>query len=253
MLQPVLNLVSVSDPASAIVVVDGTGNYSASNPGGFGSPNPTFAAIANILLQVSSFKDLNSIQSLLLDSTQKAALFGAGLTLSGEDFSFGTDVFDDAVYNIGYYILYSEAATMGITAGSKQFTLTGASTIFENAVGFIMPALSTTKLYLIDRTKTLDSAGGWVTTAFDATTGGAVIQIAYEGNLKIPVYKQGYRCLIEDLGLWSELGCQDLNFRDVLTRYMYKLSLEAKFTEGYVYDAHNLIIKFAAYCSTCSC
>lgn len=251
-LKPAISLLSIADPAASIVVQDSTGNYSGTNLGGFGAPNPLYADLAGVLLRLSSFKDLTTYSDLKLDAGQQAAFYGAGLTLAPESFAL-TSLFEDAVYDLKSFLLFPQVTQITFTAGSKQFTMAAASTVFADAVGFIIPALDGAKLYLIDRTKTLDGAGGWVTTALPSTGSPATVQVAYEGDLKIAVYKAGNGCLLRDLGIWSEMGCEGVNFRDVMKRYMMKISLEAKFSKGYVYDTHNLIVKLADYCDTTDC
>ena len=249
-LKPVLSLVGIADPASTITVKDGTGNYSGTNTGGFGAPNPLYADLAGVIIKLTSFKDLTAYSSFKLTAPQQALLFGAGLPLESANFaSFSTSsIFDDAVYDLRYYLLYPLVAQASFVAASKQFTLADAVTVFADAVGFVIPSFSEGRIYMIDKTKLLDGVGGYTTEALPDIATPVTIQVVYEGDLKIAVYKQGNTCLLRDLGVWSENGCQGIEFRD-----MMKIALEAKFSKGYVYDAHNLITKLASYCDLNEC
>ena len=53
-LKPKLTLVEVSDPATDLIVKDGTGNYAVDNPGGFGAPNPLFADLDGVILKMAN-------------------------------------------------------------------------------------------------------------------------------------------------------------------------------------------------------
>jgi hypothetical protein len=259
-LLPVLSLVGIADPAATVTVKDGTGNYDAvTNPGGFGAPNPTYAALAGVILKMASFSNLDSYSTNRLSVDDQAAIFSAdGLVIGGASYSglLTEGVFPDGVYEILHNLVYPEAEEISFTALTKQFTLTGASTIFASAVGFVIPAYSESKIFYIDRSKTLNGTGGYITEAFpEGITVPAVIEVVYQGDLKIAILKEGNRCLLRDIGVWTENGCKDLEFRDILNRYMQKIAIETKFTQGYVYDAHNMIINLASYCdlTTCGC
>ena len=160
------------------------------------------------------------------------------------------------MYGLKYNLLYTGVGSITFTTGSKQFSLTNADTIFASAVGFVLPS-NTSKVYYIDRTKTLNGSGGWVTEILPTGTTVAFEQ-AYEGDLKLLIDKAGDRCLTEDIAIWANDGCQDDNFRNIWTRYRQRIALLSKFSQGYLNDANKLAISLAAYCdsstsTSCSC
>jgi hypothetical protein len=251
-LTPVLKLVSIAQDASSITVADGTGAYHATtNPGGFGGPNPTSVDMVAAVIRMASYSSLNAYSSKRFAKTN--LLTEAGQVLQKGDFPAanpGATLFPDSVYNAKYHPVYAGTGTISYTAGSKEFTLTNASTILAfPVVGIIIPSVDNSRVYFIDRTKTLNGSGGSVTEAFPNTAGNALAyEIVYEGDLKILVSKAGDNCLTEDLGIWAENDCQDDEFRDVWRRYRMKIAMSNKFTKGYLFDAHNLAVKLASYC-----
>lgn len=250
MLIPALQLVGISDPAASIAVKDATGDYSGSNPGGYGSPNPAKADITSTIIQLNTFSNPGVyLVKLLADASD---LFTTdGLTLTPADFG-GGGVFEDGVYDVKYNLAFA-GSNITFTAKSKQFTYTGADTAFANAVGFIITAYDTKKIFYIDNTKTLSSTGGYVTEALPSFTNPTAIQVVYEGDLKFIITKAGNTCLLNDIALWSDEGCHGTDFRDVWKRYKMKIAMETKFTGGYIYDAHNLAVKLSSYCNQTSC
>lgn len=246
-LQPILKLLDVADDATSITVQDATGNYSGSNTGGFGSPNPTKGSVSGIILQLYSMADTTVYVPYRLLST--ANIFGTGEILTADKFpgiTTGT-VYKDGVYGIKFNVLYSGVGSISYIAGTKQFSLTNADSIFAAAIGFILPD-NTSKIYYIDRTKTLDASGGYVTSALPLTGSPASYELTYEGDLKLLVDKAGDKCLVEDIGIWANEGCKDDNFKNIWTRYMQKIALKNKFTQGYLTDAHKLAVALENYC-----
>ena len=245
-LLPILTLLNVAKDATTITVVDGTGNYSGSNTGGFGSPNPLKVDVTGAILSLYTITDPDILVNYRLTSTTD--LFAAGETVLAESFSGITTgtTFRDGVYGIKYNLLYSQTATIAFTEGSYAFTLTGASTIFATAVGFIFDGSS--KIYYIDRTKTLNGTGGSVTEAFDSTGSETSFEISYESDLKLLIDKAGDRCLTEDIGIWAQLGCKDDNFKNIWVRFKQRIALRSKFSQGYLYDAQRLAVSLSSYC-----
>lgn len=254
MLIPVLNLLQVASDGSSIQLVDVTGNYSVSNPGGFGTPNPAQGAITAIILQLISLNDLSVISSYALTSGERTNLFTpAGAAFPFSDFpSLTPSTYSDGVYDIKYNPCFAGTGTVSYAASAKAFLLTNADTIFAlstGVVGFTLPGSNT--IYYIDRNQPLTNTGGSVTIALPATIGTSVAySIAYEGDLKILVDVAGDRCLTEDIGIWAVGGCIEDNFRDIWKRFAQRIALKSKFTQGYLYDAHELALSLADYCDT---
>lgn len=260
-LLPILQLVSISSTADRIVVKDSTGNYDAStNPGGFGAPNPAISAIRGAIFRLTSFNDLSKIYSYKVPD--HTVLFDAsGITLQPSYFTGGS-VFLDGVYDIKYDLLLTPNTTnvLSFTGGTKQFTLTNASTVFASAVGFYYDG----NIYLIDQSKTLNASGGYVTTVFPGTipvsvnpTGSNPYSVIIEGDLKFLNEQTGNNCLLSDIGIWSNKGCEDENFRDIWSRYKQRIAMKNKFANGYLTDTHRLAVYLSSYCtiysSNCSC
>lgn len=257
-LQPILQLISVASDASNITVRDTTGIYSTANPGGFGTPNPIQAVITSIALNF--YNILTPAVTIAYLVPNVAAFFAADAVLPASLFSGIGALYPDSVYGIKYQLRAAGANTMSYTTASKQFTNTGADVNFApGAVGFIL-ASSPLKVYRIDRTLTLNSAGGFVTEALPVTAGTALsYTIVYEGDLKLLIDKAGDRCLTEDIAIWANNGCQDDNFRNIWGRYKQRVALKSKFTQGYINDAQQLALSLASYCdcsvpyTTCNC
>jgi len=250
-LLPTLSLITVAQDASSITIADVTGDYASNNTGGFGTPNPTKAALSGIILGLYSVADA-TVQAVyrLLDI---APIFlPAGEAYPAIRFSGITTgtTYLDGVYGIKYNLLYTGTGNITFTTGNKQFSLTNADTLFAAAVGFVLPD-DTSKIYYIDRTKTLNSTGGWVTEILPT---GAIVayELVYEGDLKLLVDKAGDRCLTEDIAIWANEGCMDDTFRNIWPRYKQRIALLSKFSQGYLNDAHKLATGLAAYCSTSS-
>jgi hypothetical protein len=246
-LQPTLQLISVADDASSITVKEITGNYSVSNPGGFEAPNPPQAGITGVIIGLYAFSSPDIIVPYRLSGIIN--LFSAGETLLASSFpglSAGT-IFPDKVYGLKYNILYTGTGSITFTGSAKQFTLTNASTVFADAIGFVLPD-NTSKIYYIDRTKTLDAAGGWVTESLPVTGVTVAFEVIYVGDLMILVDKAGARCLTEDIAIWADTGCQDANFKDIWKRYKQQIALKSKFSQNYLNDANMLVTSLATYC-----
>lgn len=255
-LLPSLQVSAVADPAASITVVDTTGNYNAgTNPGGFGTPNTAKGAITAVILELESYSQPGTVYPIAIaDPTNlfstgqvlAAALFAAVNTAAGN--------YDDGVYNLNYYLGYTAGVTMTFAGGATSFLLTGADALFTDAVGFIIPAFSTSFVFLIDRTQSLSSAGGYTTVALPTITQPATIKILYKGSTQFLITKAGASCLQSDIALWSDTGCKGVDFRDIEKRYLQQLAMGVKFSKGLLYDAHNLAVALATYCSdNCNC
>ena len=256
-LLPILTLLDTAKDASSLLVVDGTGNYSSTNTGGFGTPNPLKANVTGAILSLYTICNPNVLVNFRLTTT--AFVLDAGQTISANSFPGITSgsVFKDGVYGIKYNLLYLQSLTLAFTAGSSVFTVTGAATIFAAAVGFVLGNNST--IYYIDRTKALDSSGGSIIGTFDTTGARGAFEVCYAGDLKILVDKAGNKCLVEDIGIWANAGCKDDNFKDIWTRYKQRVAMQSKFTQGYLNDADKLAHNLSNYCDCqtpyipCSC
>jgi len=245
-LLPVLSLVSISDDASSIVVKDTTGAYSSTNPGGYGAPNPETADIAAVILQGGYFADLTAYHSYAPDLFYN--LFTDGLAVGASNLGFSS-IFADGVYDIKYDVVFTSLGSLTITPGGTHFTLSGASTIFATAAGFVLPDNDPTIVYYIDRTRTLNGSGGYVTAAFSDTTASQAYQVTYESNLKLLIPKAGDKCLAKDIAAWADTGCPDGDFKRIWERRRQKIARDVKFSQGMYYDSHNLAVKLASYCS----
>ena len=162
-------------------------------------------------------------------------------------------VLKDGVYEVIYDVAgprVSDAVT--ITPLDTSFLLTNANTLLQTAVGFILPDVDPAKVWYVDRTKSLSSAGGSVTEKFPDTGVITVFdcQFVYESDLKILISAAGNACLVQDIGKWADCQCpENTDFRDIWKRQTYKIARDTKFSQNLYYDAHNLAVKLASYCS----
>lgn len=230
-----------SSKSTGIKVYDSTGVYNAStNPGGYGAPNEDSGDITAILVQMA----------VIGETLPAATAFSAGERgdyISPIPVTIGTPTFADGVYDIRTLIGFAGPATVSASAGSKQFQLTSASTVFLVAVGFTIDSLDPEKLYRIDRTKVLNGTGGYVTDALPAATN-LNVTIYYEAQKYALVYDQGEACLLEDI---SKLGC-GCNSEETLKlteRYARYLSMLQRFTREEDYQgAHKLALQLHNDC-----
>jgi hypothetical protein len=237
-LQPKLKIIGIAEDASSIVVKEFAGVYDAStNAGGYGAPNQNSGAIATAVLRINYLSD-----SLYYSANIPipANLFtDAGVKITADMFGAmtPTKVFKDGVYDINYYVGFA-GSNITFVANSKTFLLTNANTLFATAVGFIIPSVSASKIYFIDRLQTLSSTGGSVTEALPAITS-AAIQIVYAYNFKMLIKTAGRKSLITDISAWNFAGCPDTDSKEVMKRYKFKLAMEIQFVKGHYLDAHN--------------
>jgi hypothetical protein len=246
-LLPKLNLVNIALDASTITLVDATGEYSTSNVGGFGPPNPIKADVTSAIFGL--YKICSPSVVVRYRENTLTNLFAAGEVFSASRFPGITNgnVYADGVYGIKYGLAFAGTGNITFTGGSKQFTLTNAATIFASAIGFVLPS-TPYQVYYIDKTKTLDAAGGYVTSSLPTVGATSSFEIIYEGDLKLLIDKAGERCLTEDIGIWAMNGCADEKFRNIQKRFMQRIALKSKFTQGYLFDADKLAVDLANYC-----
>jgi hypothetical protein len=240
-LVPVLRLVSLNEENASIVVADATGNYSGSNPGGYGAPNPAIASIQAVILQLASLSNLSQYSVVREEDT--TALFSA----DGYEIGGGLA---DGVYDLKYGVAFS-LLPITIVPGTKEFQLASADTILAGASGIVLQTVDEKKIYYIDQTRALSGTGGFVTSVFpsDAVANQVNNLVVYENNLKVLVSTKGNDCLNRDIATWSDNGCEGIDYKDVWKRYQMKVAMEIKFTSGLLADADNFARKLQAYCS----
>lgn len=106
-----------SDNSETISVYDNTGAYSATNAGGYGSPNPTIGDVTEATLAISlrssdgTFAEYNTIDVY----PTLPNVLETPFEISGEDAGFGTDaLFPDGIYQMVYTVSgdgFSESVT----------------------------------------------------------------------------------------------------------------------------------------------
>lgn len=253
-LKPLLKLVGISETSAYITVADNTGDYGAGNTGGWGTPNPAKADVTGIILQLASFANLKSYTAHKVPNAA-AFLASGGYQIGVEqvDGAFGSDGFADGVYDIKYDVLFA-LGTIDITPGGTAFTLANADTLLANAAGIVLTGYDGTRVYYIDFAKGLTATGGHITENFPIITASQAANVVYEGSLQVLMNKNGNNCLVADIATWSDHGCEDLNYHDIMKRYQMKIAIEAKFSKKLLYDAHNMAVKLASYCNpNCDC
>lgn len=239
-LTPILKLLSIADDASSIQVKDESLNLT---------------TVYSILFQVANFSNLSYYTTVLASNI--IDIFTAdGYTFPASDASAvtGGSVFKDGVYDFKYDIVAN--TFFSFTTSGSQFFYTGADVDFADVTGFLIIAYDTTKIFYIDTTIPLTGTGGSIVGTFP--TGSVTACPVYESNLKVLISKSGETCLVQDTAVWSDCGCPaDTDFRDIWLRYTYKIAMQNKFAKALYYDAHNLAVKLASYCSailnSCGC
>lgn len=237
----------VQSKSTGVTVADVTGAYNAStNPGGYGAPNPIKASVTEVLIQQAIIGEALPTASRFTVDERADYLDGIGVAT-------GNTLLKDRVYDIRALIGYAGASTLTAAGGSNQFTLTNASTVFANAVGFTLNT-DPTILYRIDRTKPLTISSAYTIETLPAVTNGA-ITIYYEAQVYALVYDQGEDCLLKDIAD-ADLGC-DCSSEDtnaLLERYAEYLSMKYKFTKTLDYEgADKLAKKLQGDCDGSSC
>lgn len=251
-LVPILTLVSAG--SDTITVLDSTGSYSASNPGGFGTPNPATSDVSKVLLRVTTLDKPESHSAYLLTNPSDIIGVAAGIALTPADFPGVGSVFSDAVWNIKYDIC-TTLSGLSLTPGDTAFTLTDADTVLEGVAGFLISDLDTTKIWFIDQTVELTSTGGRITEKWPSGASSTPTALkVWEGDTNILVNEAALRCLASEIAKWSDGGCGDNE--EVWDHYKLSIALQNKFDAGCLKEANDMAIALASYCdcnTDCGC
>lgn len=239
-------LINAAQP-SGMLILDDTGNYDAvANPGGWGAPNPAKTDVIQILI-AQAFLDALPLPGTPLSTPDKTAyLTGAGATVLPA--TGGPNM--DGVYNLTALLGFVCPQTLTSAAGSLQFSMNQANTVFATAVGFTIDSLSTTIFYPIDRTKPLSGAGGSVLTALPLAAGLAVTYYFQAQDYAL-VMQQGQACLLRDIAHYSGTceGCEGDDLDALTVRYAQYLSMIQRFVNQDWAGANDLAIKLQKDCS----
>src|SRR5882757_882255 len=244
-LQPKLKI-SAAQP-SGMLAKDDTGNYDATaNPGGWGAPNPVKADVVQILLGQAALSVALSAESPLSVPEQANYLTGAGtvqLPTSGSN--------KDGVYQSRALIGFVCPAVVTSAAGSLQFSMPNADTIFAAAAGFTIDSLSNTIYYAIDRTKPLTNVGGYVTTALPLAAGLAATYY-FEADGYGLVFQQGQACLLRDIAKYADTCecCDGEDINSLTERYAQHIAMLDRFVAQDYAGANDLAIKLQCDCIT---
>lgn len=236
----------INSNSTEITICDNTGTYNATtNPTGYGAPNPLKADITAILLQQAVIGNVLPAASSLSSPDRTKYLNGTGVPS-------GQGIFKDGVYDIHALIGYAGSSQLSAVGNSSQFTLSNASVVFLEAVGFTVNSDSTHKLYRIDRTKTLNTSGGYTIETLPVLTT-EDITIYYEAQIYTLVYNQGEACLLSDIAKF-ELDCDCENSEEtnkLMQRYAEYLSMINRFNVTKDYQgAHKLAVKLQNDCDS---
>lgn len=231
---------------AGVVLLDDTGNYDAgSNPGGWGTVNPSRVDVVHILVAQARLGTIPP-EGIALSSIDKTAFLAGNSSviqpLNGKPY-------DDGVYDIRARIGFSAPNTITSVAGSMQFTMTAAATAFATAIGFTIDSLDPTILYLIDRTKTLNSTSGYVLSALPAATGLAVTYY-FEAQSYSLIFQNGQSCLNRDIAQFAQTcGCCDGEELNVLMcRYAQYLAMLEDFAMQEYANADALAVHLQQAC-----
>lgn len=230
-----------------MLVRDDTGNYDAgANPGGWGAPNPAKTDVVRILLAQARLANTPSPTGIPLSVPDQAAyLTGAGAVIA----PLAPPGNQDGVYNITSLVGFTGPQTITSAAGSLQFSMVNADTIFATAAGFTIDTLSQTIFYAIDRTKPLTNTGGYVTAALPLTVAYQVTYYfqAQEYGL---IYQTGQACLNRDIAEFAgTCGCCEGEDLDTLMcRFSQYQAMFIRFVEQDWAGADDLAIKLQNDC-----
>ena len=233
-LQPQLQVISLSEDKASIVVKDVTPAYDATlSPGGYGAPNPTYGQgfITITYLEDASYYTV-------LNPADTAAL-RTGVTITAAALGVPGGVFKDGVFDINYYVGVA-VANIGVTPGSKVFTLASANTALVGSAGIILSAGGPPVIQFYDTTVSFTGAGGSFLNPIDSSFNASPYNgwILYAFNFKLLVKETGRLKLINDISLWNFASCPEKDPYEILKRYKYKLAMEIQFAKGHYLDAH---------------
>lgn len=234
----------VTSQPIGIVLIDDTGNYDVSaNPGGWGAPNPAKTDVVRILQRQDTLDTPTSGGTALSVPDQAAYLTGGGNTIVQSN--------NDSVYDMHSLSGFAGAANITSLAGAMTFLMTGANSIFANAIGFTIDSLSQTIFYTIDRTQPLTGTAGSTLGALPAATNLAVT-IYYDAEAYALVCQSGQACLMADIAANPcDCGCEDLN--PLMTRYAQYLAMIQCFVNQDYVRADNLAKKLQSDCTQDNC
>lgn len=237
--------ISAAQP-SGMLALDDTGNYDAvANPGGWGAPNPAKTDVIQILLSQTPLMSVPPPGLPLSVPDQAAYLTGAGATVLPTTGSGN----QDGIYNMVALVGFTAGQTLSAAAGSLQFLMTNADSVFATAVGFTINSLSTTIFYTIDRTKPLTNTGGWVTTALPLAAGLTVTSYL-EAQTYALVLQTGQACLLRDIAQYSGTceGCEGEDLDSLMVRYAQYQSMLIRFVQQDWAGANDLALKLQKDC-----
>lgn len=239
--KPIARVVTAS--SLGIQLIDATGAYDVNNnPGGWGTPNPIQANVTAILILQALLGKSQSLPQQLSSDDMAAYLTGQGVTIG--------PVGKDGVYDIDALLGFACPSTLSAAAGAYQFTMTNASTLFVAAIGFTIDSISSTTLYLIDRTKPLTSVGGFVTSPLPAAAGLSVTYY-FDAQVYALISTLGTNCLNQDIAKFAgtcDCGCEGEELNALLCRYAQYLSMNQRFVEEDWPGANNLAINAMNKC-----
>ncbi len=206
MLSPVLSLIAKDKEAGSVTLRDTTGAYNVStNPGGYGSPNPTSPpARVGFTFRYWDEDDPYSNQ-VIADSGIITALLGTdGYTFTGTMLGLSDGLLLSAVHHIKYYVFEAQGGvTAALVNGSKKITLTGLDPTSINAAYKAIIILTgvdviKTTVLLLDRSEIWTSTELYVNTAWSLdTVSGYHIQLATEGDLKVFYDSLATQCIVD--------------------------------------------------------
>jgi len=230
---------------SGLLAVDDTGNYDVNaNPGGWGAPNPEKTDVIQILLSQMALKD-TPVAGLPLSVPEQANYLTGGGTVQLPTSAAN----QDGIYLSRALIGFTCPSPVTATAGSLQFSMANADTIFADAVGFTIDSLSNTIFYAIDRTKPLTNVGGSVTTALPAAVALACTYY-FEADGYGLVFQQGQACLLRDVAKYAGTCecCEGPDLETLLGRYAQNIAMFDRFVSQDYAGANDLAIKLQCDC-----
>ncbi|HEY9660763.1 MAG TPA: hypothetical protein V6C65_20085, partial [Allocoleopsis sp.] len=162
------------------------------------------------------------------------------------------------VHHLLYYPLETIDTKVTLTNGSALVTVTEGTTPDTWAVGYkgivFLPSGSLdTKVYLIDRTKTISDTQFYLTEVWTGDTEEAVVlRIAPEADLKVLAKETTEFCIVSEIGkMGASCSCDDGKEYDLMRLLMWLFAAQVNFDCKDYSAAHNKVVAAYMECTNC--
>ncbi len=260
MVIPVLSFVSVSKDAETITLKDATGTYDGStNLGGYGTPNADPPTVIGI--RARYWPDSEIYASLVTEDTDfLTALLGDGVGLTKTDLGMAAGEFSPGVHQFKYYPLEEQDLLVDLVLNSTLVTVASGADVPDgwdtSYLGIVFQDPddnSFSKIYLIDRTKTVSSSSLYLTEKFVGTTkDDYIVHIAPEADLKVLVSQNANACLVSRIGkMAADCTCNKDEIDLLMHLTMQMFASQVDFNCIDYQNAHNKVVGVYLECNNC--